>query len=105
MPEIICSANYVDGLNVFQVEKETYTEEIVITLYDMRNGRHDLKSKISYLNIGEEYQSRYLNWYNLFFCSANYGAAPDYEYMNSAVQEGRKTAATILLMPSRDGYR
>ena len=51
MPEIICSANYVDGLNVFQVEKETYTEEIVITLYDMRNGRHDLRSKISYLNV------------------------------------------------------
>lgn len=43
----------------------------------------------------ESYQSPYLSWYNLICCSNNYGPVPVVGYMNSAVQNGKKIAATI----------
>ncbi len=43
----------------------------------------------------EEFRSPYLSWYNLICCSNNYGPIPVVSYMNCAVQNGKKIAATI----------
>lgn len=43
----------------------------------------------------EGYQHPYLNWYNLICCSNNYGPIPVVSYMNYAVQNDKKPAATI----------
>lgn len=43
----------------------------------------------------EGYQHPYLNWYNLICCSNNYGPIPVISYMNYAVQNDKKPAATI----------
>ncbi len=102
MTEILCKANY--NCCSYLVEKETNGNNISIIVYDVRNGHHTEKGKIQYKNIGEEFSSPFLSWYNLFFCSNNYGPAPDYEYMHKAVQEGKKTAATVYLEPdSKEG--
>ncbi len=42
-----------------------------------------------------EYLSPWLSWYNLICCSNNYGPIPVVSYMNRAVQNGKKVAATI----------
>lgn len=102
MKEILCSANYNDGICSFSVEKEINESNISVFINDVWDGRCIEKTRITYRNIGEEYMSPFLSWYNLFFCSNNYGPAPDYEYMHRAVQEGKKTAATVYLEPASE---
>ncbi len=51
--------------------------------------------RIFYKDEAAAYQSPYLSWYNLVFCSNNYGPVPIVEYMNTSVQEGKKLAATV----------
>lgn len=99
MKKTIATANYNDGLSAYTVEKEENDREISIVVYDVSNGRHKEKSRLEFKHLAEEYISPFLSWYNLIFCSNNYGAAPDYDYMNTAVQEGKKTAATVYLEP------
>ena len=104
MSEIICRFNSNKYMYSYQVEREETPENIVISVYDTREGRHNRMSKISYTNIGEEYHSPFLSWYNLIFCSNYYGPALDYNYMDTAVQQGKKTAATIYhSLDSREG--
>jgi len=95
MKEIIAKAKYNYGLCEYQVEKTTEKENISITIEDLNNDCE--LGRIVYKNISCEYLSPFLSWYNLIFCSNNYGPAPDYEYMHQAVQKGTKTAATIYL--------
>ncbi len=104
MREILISANYNDGMCSYLVEKVIGDGYISVVIYDVRDGRQIEGKRVQYKNIGEEYQSPFLSWYNLFFCSNNYGPAPDYEYMNHAVQEGKKTASTVYLnLESEEG--
>ena len=73
----------------------------------MRNldkNQNGVLSVIKYQNICITLESPLLSWRNLFFCSNNYGCAPDYQYMNNAVQNGTKTAATIY-MNDTDVYK
>ena len=102
MKETLYSANYNDGMCSYLVEKESNDRNISIIVYDVSNGRHKEKSKIQYNNIGEEYASPFLNWYNLIFCSNTYGPTPDYQYMHQSVKEGKKTAATVYLEPDSE---
>lgn len=83
------------------VEKETDDIYTSISIYYSRFGNPTVK-KIQYRHIGEEYLHPFLSWYNLIFCSNNYGPSPDYEYMHRAVQEGKKTAATVYLEPGSE---
>ena len=102
MSEIVCAANYNDGMNSFQAEKEVSEHDISIVVYDVRGGRRLEKYRLSYQNISREYASPFLSWHNLIFCSNNYGASPDYDYMHHAVQNGKKTAATVYLSPDSE---
>lgn len=43
----------------------------------------------------EGFEHPLLDWYNLICCSNNYGPIPVVSYMNYAVQNGKKLAATI----------
>lgn len=97
MRERLISASNNDGICSYLVEKENRDSSISVVIYDVRYGRHTEISRIQYKNIGQEYKSPFLNWYNLIFCSNCYGAPPDYEYMHHAVQEGKKTASTVYL--------
>lgn len=102
MNEIICVANYTDGKCSYQVEREISEKEITISIFEIYKGRHYEKNTIKYKNVGEEYATPFLSWYNLIFCSNNYGAPPDYEYMHRAVQENKKTAATVYIASNSD---
>lgn len=105
MKEILFSTNYNDGLCSYLVEKEINENNISIIAYDVWNGQHRETKKIQYRNIGEEFSAPFLSWYNLLFCSGG-DPAPDYEYMHRAVQEGKKTAATVYLNPdSKEGKK
>ena len=86
------SVKYDDGLCSYRIEKEINDDKISIIVYDTSFGRNVIIRTITYKNIGKEYSSPFLSWYNLIFCSNNYGPAPNYPYMHSAVQDGKKTA-------------
>ena len=101
MKELLYSIEPTDNLYLggFQVEKTTTDQEIAIIISKRKKDRFEEVSRICYKNIGDEYIHPFLSWYNLIFCSNNYGPAPDYDYMHSAVQNGKKTAATVYLEP------
>ncbi len=94
MSEQLYEVKYGMGTSHYVVEKETTEETHTIIIYDIRKEKREI-CRIEYNNIGEEYQSPFLSWYNLLFCSCEYGPSPDYVYMNQAVQNGMKTAATV----------
>ncbi len=102
MREMLYKTSYNSGLNSFVVEKATTESTISIEIYKIKGDHKAEIGNIHFQNIGEEYVSPFLSWYNLIFCSNSYGPAPDYEYMNRAVQEGKKTAATIYMNAQSD---
>ncbi|MEE0875003.1 MAG: hypothetical protein UIH27_16285 [Ruminococcus sp.] len=102
MSEIMYSVKYDDGLCSYRIEKEINDAKISIIVYDTSFGRNVIIRTITYKNIGKEYSSPFLSWYNLIFCSNNYGPAPNYPYMHSAVQDGKKTAATVYIDPNSE---
>ncbi len=86
---------------LYKVDKEI-TDQIISIISSRLNEKERCFTEISrivYKNVGEEYSSPFLSWYNVIFCSRGYGIAPDYDYMHRAVQEGKKTAATVYLAP------
>ena len=76
-----------------------------ISLWQEWNGKKEIRKTVEFWEVGEEYTSPLLSWYNLFFCSNNYGSAPDYKYMNTAVQNGTKTTATIYVNEGTKVYQ
>ena len=110
MGELICTARFddkrtlvyekknadpiIDGQS-YCVEKEISDKVISIVLFNTKGNQKTKIDHVDYQNIGEEYESPFLSWYNLFFCSAHYNAGTDDVYMNKAVQKGLKTAATL----------
>ena len=102
MRELIYKVKYNDGLCSYLVEKELDGETVSIIIYDTNKEPNKEVSRIRYKNTGKEYFSPFLSWYNILFCSNSYGPVPDYEYMHRAVQEGKKTAATVYLDPKSD---
>ncbi|MCR5666800.1 MAG: hypothetical protein K6G01_08205 [Eubacterium sp.] len=95
-----------------------YDKGVILDFYVYRmkkDGRNCVS--LSYIEEGKEevwfrdffyddeaaaYQSEYLSWYNLIFCSNNYGPIPVVKYMNHAVQEGKKVAATVYPVDSNE---
>lgn len=105
MSEVMYKVEYCDGFCSYSVEKESDEVNTSIILYDTRREQKKEIRRIEYKNIGREYSSPFLSWYNLIFCSNNYGPSPDYDYMHRAVQEGKKTSATVYLEPKSDKGR
>lgn len=105
MRETIINADY-EAFNSFLVEKDTNEDEVSIIIYDTSKVPSKEVNRITYKNTGTEYSHRFLSWYNLIFCSAGCSCAPDYKYMTYAVQQGKKTAATVYLDPdSNEGKK
>ncbi len=101
MPEVLYIVDYNDVMESYRVEKETTQETVTLIVYEVRTNRDDrIVSRFTYSNRIEGYESPFLSWYNLIFCSNNCGLAPDYRYMATAVQLGKKTAATIFTDPN-----
>ena len=73
MKETLFLTNYNNGMCSYLVEKETSENNTSIIVYDVWNDRHIEKWRIKYNDIGDEYSSPFLNWYNVLFCSNNYG--------------------------------
>lgn len=84
----------------YQLEKERTDKDIAVIIYDITDGKRKELDRVRYKNVGEEYASPFLSWENLFLCSATYNISPVYDYMNRAVQEGKKTAATVYIEPN-----
>lgn len=78
----------------YQIEKITNDIEYTIILRNLNRSPYGVCSIFTYKNVGATIESPLLNWHNLFFCSNYYGPAPHPGYMNCAVQNGVKTAAT-----------
>lgn len=100
MAEVLYRVDY-DGVRVsYRVEKETTQETITLIVYEVRTNKDDrIISRFTYSNRIKGYDSPFLSWYNLIFCSNCCGPAPDYRYMTTAVQLGKKTAATVYIGP------
>lgn len=111
--ELICHANYIIDRErcVYDVERAEYEDRIEINLYQIVKGSRFARNysspirtlchRIEYKNIGEEYKSRYLSWYNLFFCSHCYHPITDDRYLSTAVQKELKTAALGMRLSAR----
>lgn len=83
---------------VFSLYREETEDEIQVTLtyqFDMPGAEETPCKRFHYPASAEGYQSPYLSWYNLICCSNNYGPIPVVPYMNRAVQDGKKVAATV----------
>lgn len=83
---------------VFTLYREEESEEVLVTLtyqFQMPGAEEVPCKRFHYPLCAEGYQSPYLSWYNLICCSNNYGPIPVVSYMNRAVQEGKKVAATV----------
>lgn len=80
----------------FFLYREEVDGECTVTLTYQFPGTDEVTCKrIFFPVVAESYQSPYLSWYNLICCSNNYGPIPVLEYMNYAVQNGKKLAATV----------
>lgn len=88
---IICRYHDNDSFCDYKVVREEREDRISVVLY-----REDKElRRLTYKNVGWEISSPLLSWYNVFFCSGSSGGALDYDYMDTAVQNGEKTAATV----------
>lgn len=86
--------------DTWKIKKMVTEDAVTITTEaTVRERPTELVSEYCYRNLLPEYKSPFLSWKNLIFCSNNCGVSPHYDYMNSAVQSGQKTAATIYLKP------
>ena len=99
MIEHFFTAESSDGMFCYQMKRETTDDSITIIVYCAWGENLKEKRRISYKNIGKEYLHPFLNWHNVLFCSGDRELWQDYEYLNTAVQQGTKTAATIYLEP------
>lgn len=87
----ICSCKYV-------ATREVKDGVVIITLSVQFGDKPPVdKGLIKCRDIQPEYHADLISWYNVLFCSNSYGSAPDYSYMNYAVQNGKKPAATVYL--------
>lgn len=98
MKAIEVLSNAYDDSNFEQYQIERIIDEDLdickVILKNLRKTPYGVLAVITYRNIEESLVSPLLSWDNLFFCSNCYIVAPNNEYMNTAVQEGKKTAAT-----------
>lgn len=83
---------------VFSLYRSRKEDEVTVSLryHFPKAGTEEITCKRIFFPVcAEEYKSPYLSWYNLICCSNNYGPIPVVSYMNYAVQNDKKVAATI----------
>ena len=81
---------------LYHSETEDGREMMELTYRFTDTEDHETTCKrIFYDKIAASYQHEMLSWYNLICCSNEYGPIPVVDYMNYAVQNGKKLAATI----------
>lgn len=86
---------------IIEVYKEHKNGEYKISAIEIDSGTPRDLGSIQYQDVGEEYYSPYLSWYNCLFCSNCYfSIAPDASYMNNSVQNGKKLVATVTIPPT-----
>ncbi|MBQ3500975.1 MAG: hypothetical protein IJA70_06095 [Oscillospiraceae bacterium] len=89
-------------------EYEVYRKEdddyITIILKDKKL-EPEIIAKVKYKNLGEDFKSKYLDWYNVLFFSRSYGPSPDYEKMDTSVQNEKRLAATLYSLNSHEKYK
>lgn len=105
MKETLIKTEYSRGMCSYLVEKEIDEGKVSIVVYSTRKGSRNEVRRIKYIDLNIDFSSPFLSWYNLLFCSNNYGPPPDYDYMHTAVQAGTKTAATVYLKPDSNKGR
>lgn len=96
--ELLFSQKYdIQGSDIFfHLYREEQEGKVTVTLtYQFPETEEVTCKRIFFPVAAEAYQSPYLSWYNLICCSNNYGPIPVLEYMNTAVQNGKKIAATV----------
>ncbi len=80
----------------FHLYREEEKGSVTVTLtYQFPQMEEVPCKKIFFPIAAEKYQNSLLSWYNLICCSNNYGPIPVVDYMNTAVQNGKKLAATV----------
>ena len=83
-------------------EEENGRVSIIACIWRDKLQSYEEVERVSY-DVRDEYESSFLNWENLIFCSDSWGngkgvrIAVDNDYMLSAVQNGKKTCATLYL--------
>lgn len=92
---LVCSDVHDELQWTFEVYKEYRNGEYEISVIQNDGRTRTTLKTIRYLDVGEEYESPYLSWYNLIFCSNEYGVPPFCQYMNYSVQNGKKLVATV----------
>ena len=80
---------------LYRTEKDGQVEVDLTYQFQIPGEEEITCKKIFYPLEAGSYQSPYLSWYNLICCSNNYGPIPVVSYMNYAVQNGKKVAATV----------
>lgn len=95
--KLIFSQDYNLGEKlIFSLYREQEGDSCTVTLYYQFEGQDLIPCKrFFYSPEAEKFQNPYLSWYNLICCSNNYGPIPVVDYMNYAVQENKKLAATV----------
>jgi hypothetical protein len=101
---LIGHAKYDKGhildFNVYQGKKDG--RNCVSIYYSEEGGPEQWVRDFLYDDEAAAYQNKYLSWYNLIFCSNFYGPIPVVKYMNHAVQEDKKVAATVYPVDSTE---
>lgn len=97
MMEILCEYPDEMGLGKYQVTRIVQDGVVYITTLQLCEGKPKrILAELCYKSLLPDYQSDLLSWENLALCSNQFGIAPQPDYMNYAVQNGKKPAATIL---------
>lgn len=97
--ELLFEQDYDVGEKLtFYLYRKEEDGEVTVTLtylFDVPGEKETVCKRIFYPIAAEGYKHELLSWYNLICCSNNYGPIPVTSYMNYAVQNGKKPAATI----------
>ena len=105
--EVVFKDRYnVEGMfaefRMYRKEKDDNVEMTFTFKFDKQPGmmmqvpeEETVYKTVVYPKIADSYESPYLSWDNLLYCSNSYGPVPVIKYMNYAVQEGKKVAATV----------
>jgi len=82
-------------LYTYEIDKIFEDGVVTIVLRNLNKSPYGVCSFFKYRDVGSAIDSELLSWHNVFFCSNYYGVHPHQEYMSDAVQQGKKTTATI----------
>lgn len=83
---------------IFSLYRSQEGDQVTVSLrycFPEQGGQEITCKRLFFPVCAERYKSPYLSWYNLICCSNNYGPVPVIPYMNHAVQNGKKIAATV----------